>query len=83
MLRYIDLLTNTETEVKKLMRFFDLELHNQQVQFIQNSKGKHSFDAYSVFKQKQQDDSWYGHLPEYVSDHIERDLKGTDLEVFL
>jgi hypothetical protein len=52
LINYGNLITNTETEVKKLFEFCSLEYTKQTRSFLQASTSKESDDAYAVFKKK-------------------------------
>ena len=63
LLRYDNLLTETEKEVKKMFSFCDLEYTNETKEFIRNSSQTDlSDDAYSVFRKDQMDDKWKNKL---------------------
>jgi len=84
LLKYDDLLNNTEHEVNKLFSFCGLELTRQTLSFINKSTNTdRSTEAYSVFRNNQTDDKWKSQLnPKIISD-IQKDLIGTKLEKYL
>jgi len=82
-LKYSNLLENTLVEMENLMYFCGLNLHQQQVDFINQSKQHHSQDAYAVYKVKSNDKSWKLKLPEEIVITIEEDLHNTQLSEFL
>lgn len=80
---YRKLLLETENEVDRIFSFCGLELTEQTTGFLQESTEKTVADHYSVFREKQTDDKWKSELPEYISEFIQKDLKGTLLQQYL
>ncbi|RDK87327.1 sulfotransferase family protein [Marinirhabdus gelatinilytica] len=83
LLRYSDLLKNTEGSIKKLFEFLDISVTEEVLGFLDESKNTQQKDSYSVFKTKKNDASWKQNLPEYIITHVLNDLKGTALEKYL
>jgi len=82
LVQYKNLLHQTEIVVKELFDFSGLDLPEQTIAFIKESKQRDLKDAYAVFKSKTKDDNWKD-LPEHIIDYIYNDLKGTRLEMYL
>lgn len=80
---YMNLLNHTRACMEELFEFCQLQMGNQTRSFIHTSKTKHQDDAYSVFKNKSEDDGWKTGLAPDIIDHVTSDLKGTALEQFL
>ena len=83
LVKYNDLLCDTESVVKDLFVFSNLEMTKSTLDFIKQSKQKEVDDAYSVFKTRQIDDKWKTQLKAEIIDYINNDLKGTELETYL
>ncbi len=83
LVKYNDLLQNTEQVVKDLFAFINLEMDINTINFIQQSKQKNIKDAYSVYKKQDIDDKWKTQLPSNIVNYIIKDLKDTELEKFL
>lgn len=84
LLKYQQLLKNTEYEVKKIFNFCNLRYTKQTEHFINtSSKFDKSSDAYSVFRSKQTDDKWKKELNPLIVQEIKHDLKGMLLEEYL
>lgn len=83
LVEYNDLLSDTESVVKDLFVFSNLEITKSTLDFIKQSKQKEVSDAYSVFKTRQVDDKWKTQLKTEIIDYINNDLKGTELEKYL
>ena len=82
LVRYSDLLKQTQNEINKLFEFCDLDLTHQTNSFLEASVSYNDDNAYSVYKQKYQDDSWKL-LPTPIINQVKKDLKDTKLEPFL
>lgn len=80
---YRNLLQYTAEVMRQLMYFCELEMHQQQIDFINKSREHHETDAYAVYKVKKNDKNWRGKLPDNVIEFIEKDLKRTELKQFL
>ncbi|WP_026452227.1 sulfotransferase domain-containing protein [Aequorivita capsosiphonis] len=75
LISYDDLLQNTETEVRKLFKFCNINFCDQTETFIKKSTSNmvNDDDAYSVFKSKKKDDAWKNDLPKYIEEEIKAD----------
>lgn len=73
LLDYNDLLLNKVATVEKLFDFSNLELTQQTLNFLNTSSQKEDKDAYSVFKQKKNDDQWKLELPSFIIEEIKAD----------
>lgn len=80
---YKYLLENTLEEVEQLFRFTGIEMNEQVLKFVFNSKTKEIDDPNSVFKIKKNDDAYKKNVPLKIQDQIINDLKGTKLAIFL
>jgi len=81
--RYKDLVDNTDTVVKDIFAFIGLPVAEQTVRFVEACHATHIEGPYSVYKDKGVKDRWKSQLDPYIADEITRDLTGTSLEVFL
>lgn len=82
-IRYRDLLHQTETSVQTMLEKCGLSLTVNVQQFLSASRQQSNESYYSVFKSKSHDQSWRGLLDPYIASEIEADLSGTRLEQFL
>lgn len=82
LIKYSNLIKDTPKQIEKLFDFLNLNVPSQTLDFITSSKSVNHSDAYSVFKQKQKDTNWQ-FLPKHIISYIKRDLKNTDLEIYL
>ncbi|UII31662.1 sulfotransferase domain-containing protein [Fulvivirga ulvae] len=83
LVKYSDLLHETEHVVNSVMKFIGLNIDIQQLDFIKASKGRHTTDAYGVFKKKPDDFEWVGRLPDSMVEYIKNDLDKTKLKEYL
>lgn len=83
LLKYSDLVRDTEVSVSQLFDFFHIKLYEQTLGFIENSKNKSNEDAYSVYRTKSSDDNWKSGLPGEIINEVVDDLKGSPLEKYL
>ncbi len=83
LLKYDELLKNTYSVTERLFAFCQIELKEQTINFIHESKKiDKSGDAYAVYRKNQTDDKWRTTLPQEIIDEIDMDLKGTHLDQF-
>jgi len=83
-LKYDELLRSTESGVKDLFEFCDLDFQNQTKHFLFNSTNNdQSKEAYSVFRKNQVDDNWKTQLNTTIISEIKEDLKIIDLEKYI
>lgn len=73
LLNYDSLLTSKEIVIKDLFDFCGLEMTLQTLDFLNRSSKTNDEDAYSVFKNKSQDDGWKTELPQFIIDEIRAD----------
>ncbi|WP_310993582.1 sulfotransferase domain-containing protein [Aequorivita marina] len=75
LLSYDDLLQNTETEIKKMFKFCQLEMSEQTHAFLTKSTSSTAKDddPYSVFKSKKKDNAWKNNLPSFIEEEIKAD----------
>jgi len=84
LLKYDDLLNNTEIEVKKMFSFCGIEFTKQTSLFLSNSsKTDASNDAYSIYRINQADDKWKKNLDPRMVFKIQNELVNTKLEKYL
>lgn len=82
-LKYSDLLANTEIEIQKLFQFCSICYGNQTEDFIRKcSSMDGSWNAYSVYRINQTDIKWKEHLSEEIVDYINKDLLESNLSIF-
>lgn len=79
---YSMLIKNPKLLVRKLFDFTNLDFNSNTEEFIDLSTTRNEEDAYSVFKNKSEDDNWKL-LPKEITEYVITDLKGTNLEQFL
>lgn len=75
LMSYDELLQNTESEIKNVFNFCELDYTDQTEAFIKKSTSNSAKDddAYSVFKSKKKDDAWKKSLPEFIKKEILND----------
>jgi hypothetical protein len=83
LVKYSDLMEDTEEVIKNLFSFVGLDMNNNTIEFIKQSKQKNIDDTYSVYRTQQVDDKWKTQLKSNIVDYITYDLKDTELEKFL
>ncbi len=81
--KYIDLLSDTESEVKNIFDFCDIEMSNQTIGFINTSQVINKGDTYSVYRKKVNDNQWIGKLSNEIINKITSDLKENSLEEYI
>ncbi|QBY03133.1 hypothetical protein E2K93_01555 [Thalassotalea sp. HSM 43] len=84
LVKYSDLLNDTQSEVEKIFKFLELELSQQTLSFINRSASIQIDDTYSVFKTKSiVDDNWKNSIPNYVVESVTKDCNSNGLSEFL
>lgn len=83
LLKYDDLLKETERVVSELFEFINLEMDVNTEKFIKQSRQVEVRDAYSVYKTKKVDDKWRTQLPSNIVDEVCKDLFNSNLEMFI
>lgn len=83
LLNYDELLNHTYEEVEKVFKFSNLDMTEQTLNFILQSKNSNFNDAYSVYKTKKTDMNWKNNLNSAIIDCISKDLIDSGLEDFL
>lgn len=73
LLQYDELLKDTKGTVENLFDFAGLELSDQSLQFMKQSRSTSVKDAYGVFKKRDKDDTWKGELPNEIIEAISSD----------
>ncbi|MCT4623889.1 MAG: sulfotransferase [Schleiferiaceae bacterium] len=81
--QYEELSANPLEQVEQMFAHCQLDMDEQTVNFINQSKSDLNEDYYSVFKANKNVHSWKETLPQYIIDTIYSELKNTDLEQFL
>lgn len=82
-IRYEDLVSDTNQVLCKVFDFVGLAMHEQTRRFIKSCHARHDNDSYSVFKSKQVVDTWRTLLPVDIQQSIISEISGTDLAIFL
>lgn len=80
---YSELLKHTDKTVSDIFKFCNLNLDNQTINFINQNSNSGNKDAYSVYKVKNDDNSWKKSLSPQIINKITTDLKNTTLEKYL
>lgn len=83
LVKYHDLLSNTEDEVRRIFKFADLKVSAQTMSFLSKSRNKTMDDPYSVYRAKKADNKWKGKLPKDIVSFIKEDLESKGLEKYL
>jgi len=73
LLHYDDLLQHKMETITNIFSFCNLDVPQQTTDFIHQSSSVKQVDAYSVFKEKKNDDGWKQDLPEYIIEAITTD----------
>ena len=81
--KYEDLIHQTEREVFRLFSFVGLDMPEQTYNFVKLTRQRHSSNPYSVFKDPCFYRRWEKELDKTIYDEIIGELKGTVLERFL
>ena len=79
---YDDLLNDTESTIKNLFEFCNLQFTENTRNFIKESQKVEHKDAYSVYKTKNNDDGWKNRLNPIIINEIQRELINTELEKY-
>lgn len=82
-IRYSDVVNNTEQSVQQLFSKLELEYTQQPQSFIHASHQRHDDDPYSVFKRKSVLNSWQNVLDNTIAETIERETQINKLDFFL
>ena len=82
-IHYDRFIKNVEEEVEKIFERIQIPLTNQTMDFLVKSQKGLDNNYYSVYKGKTDSQKWQTEFPQYITDQIEADLKGTRLEPFL
>ena len=80
-LRYDELLRNTEAVVRRAFEFIRLDYTNQTKDFI-NCGRQANEDAYSVFRHGQTDHAWKLELNNEIISEVTKDLEGSELDCY-
>lgn len=83
LLRYEDLAAKTEQCVNEIFNFCDLRVHQQTLDFVQQSTSDKVDGDYSVFRGAKDLHQWKNHLEENVVRSVHEEIENTELEVFL
>jgi Sulfotransferase domain len=84
LIKYSDLLNNTEQKVKELFDFCGLDFTEQTSYFIKKSSNTdHSNEAYSVFRKNQSNDKWKTQLNPKIASVINMEIKEEGLNKYL
>lgn len=83
MVNYDELLINTEKQISELFDFLQLDLGQETLAFLHNSRNLNQENPYSVFKQKGLDNKWSETLPKSLIEDLVRDLESTGLSIRL
>ena len=82
-LRYEDLVNDTESSVKAIFSYLGISYDKQTIDFITLSHSRHDSNKRSVFKKPELNKDWANKLPPAIISTCFSELKSTQLEVFL
>lgn len=82
-IKYKDLISDTENLTRSLFDFCGLDVDDQTVEFLNTSRSRTDDDPYSVYRKEIDLTKWKGNLPADVVDTIYRETSGTVFEQFL
>lgn len=83
LVRYRDLVEDTEEQVESVFRHIGLPVSGQTQSFITERRDGHGDNPYSVFRSDTDLNKWRRSLPEIITQSVYEDLRGTRLEFFL
>lgn len=83
LVKYNNLLLNTNEEVKNIFKFSKIKYTHQTEEFIKRSKKINHDHDYSIFKIKNNDNNWEKVLPFEITDFVMKDLENTILKKYL
>jgi hypothetical protein len=81
--RYSDLLSETNVTINELLDFAALQRDEQTDRFISESRSTDVADTYSVFRTKPSDEHWKDTLDHDIVSEVKRYLKGDALSTYL
>jgi len=81
--RYEDLVADTNEQALRIFQFAELPSHPQMEEFLSECNQVIVDTPYSVFKSKDAKDRWRKDFPQNITDEIYADISGTRLEQFL
>ncbi len=81
--RYKDLLADTDSAMETLFKFSAIPLHDSVYGFIKESKERTILDKNAVHKIKKTDDVWKSEITVDIQNFIKKDLESTNLYQFL
>tara|TARA_R110001592_G_scaffold363300_1_gene683442 strand:- start:25260 stop:26090 length:831 start_codon:yes stop_codon:yes gene_type:complete len=81
-IRYENLVKNTESLTRELFDFFQLPYENQSDEFIKLSHSRHDDHKHSVFKDPNLKDKWEKMLDPTIISACLDEIRGTELEYF-
>lgn len=83
LVRYAALNQSPDSVISDLFHFCSLALHPQVADFIRQSRGRQSDDAYSVYRLPSDDTRWREVLPDDIVDAVIRELNPSPLCEFI
>lgn len=83
LVNYTELLKNPIRVTSAMFNFAGLTMPDETANFLEKSHQVQIDDAYSVFKSKSKDNDWEGKLPDYITNYVQDDLRGTDLAKYI
>jgi len=83
LVQYSKLNINPVEEIQTIFNFCDLEICQQVIDFIRQSKSIHSDDPYSVYRGNANDNNWREILPDEIIETVKNELQNTPLDIFL
>lgn len=83
LIRYSELIQHSITVTKKLFNFCEIVFEKQTEEFLKISTERNQNDPYAVFKKRKVDTNWQGRLNPLIVEEIIKDLRGTELEIYL
>lgn len=83
LIRYEQLLTETERQIDALFSFAGLSVEEQVIQFIKESRSTSQEGPNTVYRKKADDCAWKQVIPEHIQKAVQKDLHNDPLALLL